>query len=198
MISESQQEQASLYAVGALTPEELEAFEAQLFANAELREFTRRLQSTAGLIARGKSSPPLPGGLKTKVFQRIDAVRASQRPPPIPIGLSFLTAADQSGWKQLPVPGASIKLLSLERDRGYAVLLGKLEAGARYPAHTNAGPEDFYILTGDLVIGDRKLRAGDFHHAAGGSHHEENYSEEGCTLLAVLTTDDPLVAFAMA
>ena len=38
----------------------------------------------------------------------------------------------------------------------------------------------------------------DFHHADGGSQHEENYSVEGCTLLAVLTTDDPLVAFAMA
>ena len=39
----------------------------------------------------------------------------------------------------------------------------------------------------------------DCHHRAdGGSQHAENYSVEGCTLLAVLTTDDPLVAFAMA
>jgi hypothetical protein len=37
-----------------------------------------------------------------------------------------------------------------------------------------------------------------FHHADAGSQHEENYSVEGCTLLAVLTTSDPLVAFAMA
>ena len=37
----------------------------------------------------------------------------------------------------------------------------------------------------------------DFHHADKGSRHAENYSVEGCTLLAVLTTDDPLVAFAM-
>jgi anti-sigma factor ChrR (cupin superfamily) len=76
--------------------------------------------------------------------------------------------------------------------------MGKLEPGVRYPAHVNAGPEDFYILTGDLHIGSRKLNAGDFHHADGGSHHEENYSVGGCILLAVLTLDDPLVAFAMA
>ena len=68
-------------------------------------------------------------------------------------------------------------MLSLEQERGYAVLLGKLEPGARYPAHINSGPEDFYILTGDLVIGDRKLVAGDFHHADAGSRHEENYSD---------------------
>ena len=71
-----------------------------------------------------------------------------------------------SGWKPLPVPGAYIKPLSLEKERGYAVLLGKLDPGTRYPAHLNAGPEDFYILTGDLFIGDRKMVAGDFHHAA--------------------------------
>jgi len=88
-------------------------------------------------------------------------------------------------------------LLSLERERGYAVLLGKLDPGVRYPAHTNVGPEDFYILTGDLHIGDRRLNAGDFHHADAGSLHAENYSLEGCTLLSVLTLDDPLVAFAM-
>ena len=66
------------------------------------------------------------------------------------------------------------------------------------PAHVNTGPEDFYILTGDLVVGDRKLMAGAFHHAERGSQHPVNYSVEGCTLLAVLTTDDPLVVFAMA
>jgi anti-sigma factor ChrR (cupin superfamily) len=95
------------------------------------------------------------------------------------------------------VPGAYIKLLSLQEDRGYAVLLGKLEPGVRYPAHINAGPEDFYLLSGDLHVSGRVLRAGDFHHADAGSHHEENYSVDGCTLLAVLTTDDPLVQFAL-
>ena len=98
----------------------------------------------------------------------------------------------------MPIPGAFIKLLSLERDRGYAVLLGKLEPGTQYPAHRNPGPEEFYILTGDLVIGDRRLVAGDFHHADAGSQHDVNYSVEGCTLISVLTTSDPLVAFALA
>jgi anti-sigma factor ChrR (cupin superfamily) len=103
-----------------------------------------------------------------------------------------------SEWKQLPIPGAWIKLLSAQPDRGYAVLLGKLDPGVRYPAHVNVGPEDFYILTGDLHVGDRAMGPGDFHHADAGSAHQENYSVEGCTLLAVLTMDDPLVSFAMA
>jgi len=201
MISEHQQELASLYALGALSPSEKLAFQAELSGNPELQALTRSLQSTIAVFAAATPAAALPPGLKGKVFSRVEEIEAAKtagQASPALRGLSFAIAAGESGWKQLPIPGASIKLLSLERDRGYAVLLGKLEAGTRYPAHLNAGPEDFYILTGDLVIGDRKLVAGDFHHADAGSLHEENHSVEGCTLVAVLTTSDPLVAFAMS
>jgi anti-sigma factor ChrR (cupin superfamily) len=144
-----------------------------------------------------QASPPT--ALKAKILDRI----AAGTKPPAPLaamipGLRFHEGAAASDWKALPMPGAFIKLLSFEKERGYAVLLGKIEAGVRYPAHVNAGPEDFYILSGDLVVGDRRLVAGDFHHADKGSQHEVNYSETGCTLLAVLTTDDPLVMLAMS
>ncbi len=200
MISEQQQEAASLYALGALTPAEASAFEAELRGNPELARLARSLQSTMDLVAQATPAAPPPSGLKAKILDRIDTLETAAKPtaPPVLPGLNFLTAAGESGWKQLPIPGALIKLLSMERERGYAVLLGKLDPGARYPAHRNAGPEDFYILTGDLVVGGRKLVAGDFHHADAGSEHDENYSVEGCTLLAVLTMDDPLVAFAAA
>jgi len=209
MINEQQSELASLYAVGALTAEESAQFERELASNAELRAYVRGLQRTTDLLAISSATAKPPAQLKDKVLAKIDAVgssrcddRTAQRAVPTSAlaalaGLHFEDAATEKGWKALPIPGAYIKLLSLERERGYAVLMGKLDPGTRYPAHVNAGPEDIFILTGDLVIGDRKMRAGDFHHADGGSQHAENYSVEGCTLLAVLTTDDPLVAFAM-
>jgi quercetin dioxygenase-like cupin family protein len=202
MITEQQQELASLYAVGALDAAAQAAFERELRGNEELRQFVHQLQRTADLIALSAPAQPLPPGLRAKVVQRIEAMGSEPAAPksaaPLIPGLSFLDAPGARDWKPLPIPGTYIKLLSLEKERGYAVLMGKLDPGARYPAHTNAGPEDFYILTGDLHIGNRRLGAGDFHHADAGSQHEENYSVEGCTLIAVLTTDDPLVAFAMA
>jgi len=203
MITEQQQEQASLYALGALPEAEARAFEKELGGNTELAGLMRSLQDTADLVALSAAAVQPPAALRGKVLQRIDEIATTNKPltrPPLAAlaGLNFIEAAAGKDWKPLPVPGTFIKLLSLERERGYAVLLGKLDAGARYPAHLNAGPEDFFILTGDLVIGERKLMAGDFHHADGGSQHAENYSVGGCTLLAVLTTDDPLVAFAMA
>lgn len=203
MITEQQQEQASLYAVGALPDAEQVAFERELRGNEELRQLVHELQRAADLVALSSPAQPLPPGLRDKVLQRIESADAGKQaakktlPSLIP-GLSFIDVPGTRDWKPLPIPGTYIKLLSLEKERGYAVLMGKLDPGARYPAHTNAGPEDFYILTGDLHIGNRRLGAGDFHHADGGSQHEENYSVEGCTLIAVLTTDDPLVAFAMA
>ena len=203
MISEQQQELASLYAVGALPAAESAQFERELAADAELRAYVRGLQRTTDLLAISAATAKPPAQLKGKVLAKIDALASGKKTKPNPAlaalaGLHFEDGASEQGWKALPIPGAYIKLLSLEKERGYAVLMGKLEPGTRYPAHVNAGPEDLFILTGDLVIGDRKMRAGDFHHADSGSQHAENYSVEGCTLLAVLTTDDPLVAFAMA
>ena len=203
MIHDQHQELASLYVLGALDAAESRAFETELLVNPELRRLVGELQRTTDLMALASPQIPLPPSLREKVMERITPVKSSRKPivPPVlaaVAGLRFDEAAESRGWKPLPMPGAFIKLLSHEKERGYAVLLGKLDPGARYPAHVNAGPEDFYILTGDLVIGDRKLVAGDFHHADGGSQHVENHSVEGCTLLAVLTSEDPLVAFAMA
>ena len=206
MITEQQQEQASLYVLGALTGAEQQAFGAVLRGSAELRDFVFTLQQTTALLAMATPFLRPPRELKDKVLRRIETAagllnQPATQHPGVAVaslaGLHFLSADDTVGWKQLPLPGAWIKLLSLERERGYAVVLGKLAPGVRYPAHTNAGPEDLYVLTGDLHVGDRTLRPGDFHHADAGSSHAENYSVEGCTLLAVLATDNPLVGYAM-
>lgn len=202
MMTEHQQDQATRYALGQLSPLEEQEFIAQVRAEPELRQFLHSLQKILDELAASSSFAAPPASLKEKVMRRLRSETVAQaseeeKPPGEPArGFHFMAGSD-SGWKPLPVQGAFIKLLSLQRDRGYAVLLGKLERGVRYPAHTNVGPEDFYILSGDLHVGDQVLGPGDFHHADAGSLHTENYSVEGCTLLAVLSTDDPLVQQAI-
>lgn len=194
MITEQQQELATRYALGELSPDEQAQFASQVRSKPELLAFLRAVQSALEQVAL--TAPPVapPVQLKQKILARLRP-EAATRSEALVGGLRFITG-NATDWKPLPVPGTYLKLLSLQADRGYAVLLGKLDPGARYPAHTNAGPEDFYILTGDLHVGERVLGPGDFHHADAGSQHVENYSVAGCTLLAVLTTDDPLVSFA--
>jgi anti-sigma factor ChrR (cupin superfamily) len=207
MITEEQQERASLYALGILPADEVSAFEAEVRASSALREVLRELQQATVRLALELPRVAPPPELKSRLMARLAATQGpvpSEPPPvaPAPLpspesALRFLKGAAQREWKPLPLPGAYIKVLSHQPDRGYAVLLGRLDPGVRYPAHTNAGPEDFLILSGDLQVSGNHLTAGDFHHADAGSFHEENYSIEGCTLLAVLTTDDPLVAMAL-
>jgi anti-sigma factor ChrR (cupin superfamily) len=201
MISEQQQEQASLYALGALTAAEKQDFEANLRSQPELRALVRDLQSTAEALAR--SVPPVtpPPELRARVLRSVGGAAPQTLPftgPVVDPAFFFIAANDSSGWKELPVPGAFLKLLSADRERGYAVLLGRLEAGVRYPAHPHKSPEEIFVLTGDLTIAGRRLGPGDFHHCDAGTEHPINYSEEGCTLLAVLSLDHDLAKFAMA
>ena len=206
MITEHLEEQACLYAAGGLPAAEQQAFEAQLARNAELRELVSSMREAAAAIALSVPQLAPPAGLKQKVLEAVarsvpvaperesTAATLKRRAP----GFSFVESHESKGWKELPIPGAWIKFLSIEPAKGYAVLLGKLGAGVRYPAHFHEGAEEIYMITGDLHIGDRKLGPGDFHHADAGTSHPVNYSEEGCTLLAVLPANHELVQFAMA
>ena len=205
MISDRQQEAATLYVLGVFTAAEKAAFEESLHANPELCELVRSLERTTTLLA--KAVPPVapPPSLRARILSQTQGQenRPAPDPPTRPTlaldpAFFFIAASDTTGWKQLPVPGAFIKLLSADRERGFAVVLGRLERGVRYPAHQHYTPEDIFLLTGDLTIAGRRLGPGDFHHCDAGTSHPVNYSEEGCTLLAVLSVEHDLAKFAMA
>jgi quercetin dioxygenase-like cupin family protein len=201
MISEQLQEQASLYALGALTASEQQDFEAALRSQPELRALVRGLQSASEALARSVPQVAPPPELRARVLRSVGVPAPAPLPftgPAVDPAFFFVAANDSSGWKELPVRGAFIKLLSADRQHGYAVVLGRLEAGVRYPAHPHTSPEEIFLLTGDLTIAGRRLGPGDFHHCDAGTEHPVNYSDEGCTLLAVLSLDHDLAKFAMA
>ena len=121
--------------------------------------------------------------------------RLKQLLPASKAGFAFLPGSPESGWLPLRVAGASVKLLSFDEASEYAIVLGKLDPGARYPGHQHKHPEDLYMLSGDLHIGEYTMRPGDFHHAEAGSTHGVNWSEQGCVLLAVLSKEDLIAQF---
>ena len=84
MISEEQEELASLYIVGALMPSEQEAFEAELRRNSELQSFTRSLQPAMASFATAIPQVALPPGLKDKVWRRIEETEAAKSDPLLP------------------------------------------------------------------------------------------------------------------
>lgn len=192
MKQEPTEEEIILNALGALTEEERLELEAQMAtAEPELQQLSSEYQDLAGRIG-SECAPPAepPHHLKQQILEKAFASTVEAD------GFSFLSTHHIQDWQALPVAGAYVKMLSMDEERGYAVVMGKLEAGTRYPAHTHIHGEEIYMLTGDLHIGERKLGPGDFHHAAAGTRHDVNWSEEGCTLMAVLSLEDLQAQFA--
>ncbi|MBX3746468.1 MAG: cupin domain-containing protein [Verrucomicrobiae bacterium] len=195
MSTEELETLAALHAAGALDGEERRVFEARLAsgefeAKEELRRF-REVAARVALACAPVADPP--AGLRERVLGAVRSrapVAAAVPPVPDSDGLHFVMGSEEDGWQALPVPGARVKLLSLVKERGYAVVLGKLDPGAQYPPHRHLHAEQVFVLSGDLSIGERRLGPGDFHQADAGTWHRVNRSEAGCTILAVISIED--------
>lgn len=202
MNPERLQELAALNAVGALDGADLAELqrllaEADPSAKAELAGFSDAAAVLAVAAAPKRHAPPslkgrILGRVQEKEEQRALLDHLQKLCPAITGGFSFVPGRESGGWQALPVAGASVKPLFVDPHRGYAVVLGKLEPGAGYPAHRHLLGEEVYVLSGDLHIGDHAMKAGDFHHADAGTAHDVNYSEQGCVILAVISTQDLL------
>src|SRR5678810_297539 len=71
MISEEQQDQATLYALGLLGAGEDAAFESELRANGELRDLVRELREAAGDLALTAPSLAPPASLKERIMREV-------------------------------------------------------------------------------------------------------------------------------
>ena len=82
MISEPQQEQGTLYALGLLDADEAAAFEQELALSPELRTLVRELRETAASLAEVTDEPAImpPVELRDRVLERITAEARSVTP----------------------------------------------------------------------------------------------------------------------
>ena len=204
---ESLKELAALHAIGGLDGDEAKDFSILLASHATAREEAAAFALVAEALAvsvPAASEPPRE--LKARILKQVEQSKArhqleaqlKQLRPPATHGFSYAREATADGWIPLPVSGAYIKLLSFDDSTGYATVLGKLDPGARYPAHHHLQAEDVFMISGDLHIGENVIRPMDFHHAEAGTDHGVNWSEHGCVLLAVLSKEDLIAQFLAA
>lgn len=95
-----------------------------------------------------------------------------------------------SKWRSSGYDGIEIKPLNVDASTNVILMLVKIQAGAKYPKHRHTHPEDCFVISGDLVVGGRHLRAGDYHRAESDSIHEMHYSESGCVALIQSSLQD--------
>ena len=137
-------------------------------------------------------------GVREQLMQRVKAAlrlapeqdARSGQAADVP-GFAFHWANDDR-WLPHPVPGIKMKILALNRQRGYATLLLDVAPGTRFPAHHHGGAEECYVVSGSLFTCGRKLGAGDFVHADENTDHGELWTEEGCLVILVVPPEEHL------
>ena len=139
----------------------------------------------AQLAADGAEAP------RPEVKNRLMA-RIAADEPAAPEGFTFNMAAEFRKWIPHPVPGIRVRVLAMNRDRGYATLLLDVSPGTRFPAHHHGGAEECYVLSGSLFTWGRRLGPGDFLHADADTEHSEMWTDEGCQVLLVVPPEEYL------
>ncbi len=82
-----------------------------------------------------------------------------------------------------PLEGSWWRNISFDEATGQGSYLMIMAPGAKSNPHRHNGPEEFYIVEGDLVDCDGTIyRAGDFISLTGGSAHE-SHTRSGCKIV---------------
>jgi anti-sigma factor ChrR (cupin superfamily) len=136
-------------------------------------------------LAVSVMGPAPAASVRSRLMSRLHAAGTA------PSGFAFSYARDDS-WRPHLVPGIRMKVLAVNRERGYATLLLDVAPGTRFPAHHHGGAEECYVVSGSLYTCGRRLEAGDFVHADANSDHDELWTDEGCRVILVVPPDEHL------
>ena len=128
---------------------------------------------------------PPSAGVKAALMSRV------REQAPAPPGFAFASAGDDR-WLPHPVPGIKMKILALNKMRGYVTLLLDVAPGTRFPAHHHGGAEECYVVSGSIFTCGRHLKAGDFVHADGNTDHGELWTEEGARVILIVPPEEHL------
>jgi anti-sigma factor ChrR (cupin superfamily) len=147
-------------------------------ADATEREAIAQLYEVAATLHASRVPPSAPS---TDVKQRL--MQAVGAP-----AFAFVRAAERQ-WQTL-MPGIQAQVLQIDPERDTAVLLVRAEAGSVYPTHHHSGPEDCYVLSGEVIVQGERLRGGDFHHACSNTAHEPVVCVSAAELLLIVAAAD--------
>lgn len=186
-------------AAGTVPPADARVMEAHVEACAACRNALAWLRPTLDSL---HFAPP-PAEPAADVFGRIERALAAggehgaqpwkgwQAEPELESAL--IRQAASSAWRPTSVDGVTVRELAVDPDGASVTMLIRMERGASYPAHEHGGPEECYVLQGDLVIGDLTMHAGDFQRMEAGTRHPVQRTETGCLLFLRSSTDDRLI-----
>jgi anti-sigma factor ChrR (cupin superfamily) len=175
MMPEDLDQTAAAYALGILRGAPRAAFEARLSSELALQAKIKLWQENfiAVDLAAGRQAPP--AGLFDKILDAIDAGETE-------LPGTQTRRAGTGAWTEMS-PGVTYTVLFEDPVAKRRSILVRALPGSNYGSHFHdEGHEECLVLEGDLIMGDLKLLAGDFHLAAKGSTHPAATTKSGCLL----------------
>lgn len=184
------EELLTLYALGLLEDDDRQQLWTYLSQIPETggdlaQDLSRDLQmarEAATLLSYGTQPLDPSPGLKSTLWERI---RGDQPPAS---RLEAIRFSDLT-WQPHPVAGVKIAVLHLDHDQREITALFRADQGVQYPVHDHKGPEDIFMLRGDLQVGPISLQTGDFIRSDQGALHP-HATRDGCLCLVRSCIDD--------
>jgi len=174
-------ERAALIAAGAATPDEAAVYEPQLTETISTAGFGPVVRSLAAAIPSVDPPPRIKADILARLTPRIDP-RAADRVAASKMKGSVFRFGGDGGFVPTPYPGVSARLLHVDEARRQFSVILRLDPGSTYPAHPHDGPEECIVLDGEMLVGEVRMRKGDYQRVEGGTDHIVQYSETGATL----------------
>lgn len=192
-------EHATLYALGALGPDESAAFEGHLADGCDVcRQEIDSLSSVNAALSfdAPRATPPARTRESLLTFvRRTDRAETEAKTDAAAASPPLLTVREEEGDWQPLLEGVTIKRLYVDQERGTVTSLFRLQPGAFLPTHTHAGTEQCLVLEGDMRTGEIVLHRGDYHCAPKGSRHPTMMSVTGALLLIIAHAGPEAYAF---
>jgi anti-sigma factor ChrR (cupin superfamily) len=128
--------------------------------------------------------------VRARLLERIVAEGLSQDHPIIDKEHLHFVGSRWLDWQPGNAPGVEVKILSLDKERGYYTTLVRMAPGASLAPHRHAGVEESYVMEGELIVSGVPMRSGDYCRADAGSLHASVTTKTGCVFIAVASMRD--------
>jgi anti-sigma factor ChrR (cupin superfamily) len=197
-LTDELREQLSLYSLELLDDAEASVVESHLAEGcAVCAEEVAHIRTAVSVLAAEAPRVQPPDTLRDRILagiRRKDQPRQAWKewtePDP---GDLHVVRQNEGAW-ELVAPGVSARRLYVDRARDAVTMMIRMEPGAKWIPHRHAGPEQCFVVEGDLYDGESTFYAGDFQCAPPGSVHGAQSTENGCLLLIVSSLHDQLLA----
>jgi DNA-binding NarL/FixJ family response regulator len=105
----------------------------------------------------------------------------------------FISRTEGMEWQAGGAPGCQRKVLFVDERQQSVTSLVRVQAGTHFPAHQHGGPEEVFMLRGDLVVEGQTMKPGDYCRAETASIHCESHTESGCLFLLKASQYDDII-----